>query len=81
VARPRLGTAPTAEQLAAVGCPVDRTAAISRFARTCGTLPSGLSRLRRAAIREAIAAGHTMTVIAARADLSIGRISQLAGQE
>lgn len=77
MARPTLDTAPTTEEVAAVDCPVDRAALISRIARQCGTLPPRLAKLRRAAIGEALAAGHTATSIAKRAELSLGRISQL----
>jgi hypothetical protein len=88
VARPTLGTAPTAEELLAMSC-VDRYVAISRLARTTGTLPRVLHRLRLAALSEALAHPDlTATALAARAEQSLGRVSQLyklarltAGQE
>lgn len=75
--RPKLGTAPAAEDFSGVECPVDRAVAITRLVPTYGTLPSYLSDLRKTALREALAAGHTATALAARVEVSLGRISQL----
>lgn len=74
--RPTLGTAPTVDEVAAVDCPVERFTRITRVAQALRTLPSGLARLRRASLQEALTS-HTATEIATRAELSLGRISQL----
>jgi hypothetical protein len=77
---PTLDTAPPTDELAAIVCPIDRAAAISRLARTYGTLSTPLAKIRRAALLEARAAGHKVTALAARTGLSEPRISQLTAQ-
>jgi hypothetical protein len=64
--------------MAAVECPLDRIAAITSIAVTRRTLPKSLSDLRLSSIREALDAKHTMTAIAERSEVSVGRVSQLA---
>lgn len=78
MARPRLNTAPTAEELAAEPCPLERVAAITDFARTGRTLPKPLAALRLLWLRQAFDAEHTTTAIAERLEVSVGRVSQLA---
>lgn len=77
MARPTLNTAPTAQELAVVDCPVERYVTITRLARTLGTLPKPIADLRKEALTEALGAGHTAAQIAGRADQSEGRVSQL----
>lgn len=77
MARPKLNTAPTAEELAVVDCPVERYVTITRLARKWGTLPKPMADLRKKALTDALAAGHTAAKIAVRADQSDGRVSQL----
>lgn len=77
MARPTLDEAPTADELAAMR-PVDRYVALSRLARTCGTLPKVLADARKIALVEALSQPDvTATTLAARAEQSLGRISQL----
>lgn len=75
--RPPLGTAPAADDLVALP-PLERAAAITRLVETYGTLPSGLSELRKTSLREARDAGHKVIAIARRVGLSRGRVSQLS---
>jgi hypothetical protein len=72
------GTAPTAEQLAAVACPVEGFALITRHGRDLSTLSSALAALRLVFLADALAAQHTATAIAAAAEVTVGRVSQLA---
>lgn len=74
---PTLATAPTAADLAAVLCPVDRARLLTQVARECGTLPGPLAALRRLALLAARADGHRVVGLAAKVGLSPARISQL----
>lgn len=78
MARPTHDTAPTAEELAAVTCPVDRYVAICRVARTLSTLPRPLAALRMRTLLEALALpGVTTVSLAARAQVSHPQVSRL----
>lgn len=52
------------DAVAAVTCPLQRGLIISNFARAKGTLSPVVARMRRDAIVEALAAGHTVLDIA-----------------
>jgi hypothetical protein len=78
VARPTFSQAPTAEQLAAIECPMERFALISRFGRSVGTLPHWLSEHRDADYLAAVAKAGTAAALAAFANVSPGRLSQIA---
>jgi hypothetical protein len=71
-----LADAPTTADVAAVICPVDRARLLTRLARQCGTLPTALARLRRAALLEA-RVDHGVVRLAAKVGLSPARISQI----
>lgn len=71
-------TEPTADELAAEPCPVERFAKLTDLAYTRRTLPKPLSDMRLAALRAALASSVTATAIAKRAGVTQGRISQLA---
>lgn len=78
MAHPTLRDAPTADELAAVTCPLERAAVITDWAVGRRTLPKPLSDQRLEALRQAFAANHTTTSIARRLRVSVGRVSQLA---
>lgn len=78
MAHPPLGTAPAADELAAVDSPIECAAAITRLVKTYGTLPKYLSDLRKKKLRQARNEGHKVAAIAHRVGLSRGRISQLS---
>lgn len=80
MARPTLGNMPTADELAAVECPVDRAAQITDLALNRRTLPKTHADIRLAAILEALAKKVTTTELAERLQMSVGRVSQLAGR-
>lgn len=77
ITAPKLAAAPTAAELSAVTCPVDRARRITAISRACGTLPRHLADLRRAALNEARALPLPVGHIAAQVGLSQARISQL----
>lgn len=81
---PTLSAGPTVAEVTAIGCPFRRAALITQLARQCGTLPTALAEIRRAALVEARARGSA-AAIATRVGLSRARIFQLtrtvAGQE
>jgi len=77
---PSLSTEPAAADIAAIPCPFQRAALVTKIARRCGTLPRSLYELRRAALLE-VRAHHSLAVIGARVGLSRGRIFQLTRQE
>src|SRR4051812_27787679 len=65
-------------RVAAIDDPIERVAQVSELARQLGgTLPSSLAELRRVAMVEARAMGHSTAEIAARAGVSRQRIHQL----
>jgi hypothetical protein len=66
---------PTADELAAEPCPVERFAKLTDLAYARRTLPKPLSDMR---LRSALASKVTATAIAKRAGVTQGRISQLA---
>lgn len=77
--RPTPDTEPTAEELAAEPCPVERFAKLTDLAYTRRTLPKALSDMRLAALAAALESKTvTATAIARRAGVTQGRISQLA---
>lgn len=76
MSRPTPGTEPTAEELAAEPCPVERFAKLTDLAYTRRTLPKTLSDMRLAALAAALEKA-TATAIAKRAGVTQGRISQL----
>jgi hypothetical protein len=78
VSRPMFRTAPTAAELDAVPCPVERFTRICRLARDLGTLPSWLTERRDADYPLAIAKTGTAAELAAVANVSPGRLSQIA---
>lgn len=78
--RPSLSSAPSVEDLAAVSCPIERAALITRISRQCGTLSRPLAELRRLALLEARAAGHAVAGIAAQVGLSKARVFQLTAR-
>jgi hypothetical protein len=83
VVSPTFAAGPTADQVAAIACPYRRAALITQLARRCGTLPSVLAALRRAALVEAREQGSAGKV-AIRVGISRARVIQLtrtAGQE
>lgn len=76
---PTFDTAPTPDELADVGCPVEVARRIGVVARTCGTLPTWMAEMRRAALIEARAAGHTTDWLAARLGMARARIYTITG--
>lgn len=73
---PTLATAPTADEVAAVVCPIERAQLLTRVARECGTLPGPLADLRRKTLLE-LRTTRPVSVIATLLGVSPGRISQL----
>lgn len=64
----RLDDLPPAESFTTeFPCPVDRFAALTRLARSRGTLPKAHAKVRRDALAEAKAAGHSGYAVARRA--------------
>lgn len=73
---PTLATAPTADEVAAVECPLERAQWLTRIADEYRTLPAPLAVLRRQALLE-LRETRPVNVIAALLRVSPGRISQL----
>jgi len=73
---PTLAAAPSADEVAAVECPVERAQLLSQLARTFGTLPSALAVLRRETLLE-LRATRPVSVVAQLTGVSPGRISQM----
>jgi hypothetical protein len=73
---PTLADAPSADDVAALRCPVDRARLLTRIARQCGTLPPLLADLRTAALIEA-RVEHGVVRLAKKVGLSAARISQI----
>jgi hypothetical protein len=73
---------PDLAELCAVASPVERARLIGRIARTFGTLPTSLHRLRKEALiaARAAAGGTPVAVIAEQVGLSSARVSQLTKQ-
>lgn len=82
---PTFSGAPTADDIAAIGCRFKRVATVTQIARQFGTLPNPLYRLRRADLVQIRAEKDPDTgrsvwsaaAIAARVGLSRARVFQL----
>lgn len=73
---------PSVEELEAIDCLPCRVAVVSAVAREKGWLPAPLAERRRVWAQAARAAGFPAVLLAARASLTLGRISQmLAGKD
>lgn len=88
MASPSFDEAKSAADYAAITCPIERAAAITRESRRLGTLPGTLHRLRVAALNQARglidpATGEPYRVeaLAELIGISHPRISQLTGKE
>jgi hypothetical protein len=68
---------PDTAELELLPSPVERAERIGQLARTFGTLPPPLARLRRLYLIEALAAGWRVVELAAQVNLTHARVSQL----
>lgn len=73
---PSLTAAPTADEIRAITCPIERAKTITEVARRVGTLSSLLHGFRRQALSEA-RQRHSAGQIAIRVGMSRGRVFQL----